>query len=368
MARRAVFTDVMNVIERRITAGEFMLKDIPGERKLADEVGVSYMTARKAVTKLIEKSVLTRRANGTLEVHPNFLNSADTCQVAMLAPAFATTHLARCRLGVTTAADNDDRVRLRSLEYLHWDDAVVREAVENSDGCIIIPSTEKIPDRVMKVFKAQSTKVVFLDANLTDQGLVSVRLVAEEYIAEIFEHLRSLGHRRIDCLNTQGRVDEIESRIDQWRRFIGAHGLQGTLFDDPAPPYTDPTSRAHRKMHEVLEQHRGQLSALVCTTSPAALAAMRACHDLGVKVGSEVSICTINNEPTGKYFFPSLTGLEMPDIGPMLERCFEWFAAAPDAPWTHDLLITPAESTLLKGESTGPAPHPRRRFQSLNRR
>lgn len=70
MPRRPVFTSVIEVIEQRIARGDYLLKNIPGERKLAQEVGVSYMTARKAVLHLIERQVLTRRPNGTLDVHP----------------------------------------------------------------------------------------------------------------------------------------------------------------------------------------------------------------------------------------------------------------------------------------------------------
>jgi DNA-binding GntR family transcriptional regulator len=69
MPRQPVFTEVMEAIERRIAAGEFMLKGLPGERKLAEELGVSYMTARKAVLTLIDKQVLARKPNGSLIVH-----------------------------------------------------------------------------------------------------------------------------------------------------------------------------------------------------------------------------------------------------------------------------------------------------------
>jgi len=355
MPRKAVFTDVMDVLERRIVAGEFMLRDLPGERKIADEVGVSYMTARKAVLGLIDKGVLARRANGSLKVHPEFLGDAGRCQVALLAPAFASTHLARCRMAVAEATKDRD-IQLRAVEFVHWDDAAVRDAVENSDGCVVIPTTEPIPERVFRRFTAEHTKVVFLDADLTSHGIPSIRLVSKEHIAEIFEHLWSLGHRRIDCLNTQGRNDEIESRIEQWKTFIDRRGGTGELFDDPAPPFTDPMERARALMHRVLDERRGTLSAIVCTTAPAALAAVRGCHDRGVRVGEELSVCAINNEPTGRYYVPSLTGLEMPDIGPMLEPCFAWFAEENDEPWPHDYLITPAASTLFRGESTGPAP------------
>ena len=49
MPRRQKFKDVMSVIERRIRQGDYVLSPIPGERKIAEETGVSHMTARKAV-------------------------------------------------------------------------------------------------------------------------------------------------------------------------------------------------------------------------------------------------------------------------------------------------------------------------------
>ena len=49
MPSQAKYTEVMSVIERRIRAGDYLLSSIPGERKIAEETGVSYMTARRAV-------------------------------------------------------------------------------------------------------------------------------------------------------------------------------------------------------------------------------------------------------------------------------------------------------------------------------
>ena len=43
---------VMSVIERRIRQGDYLLNPIPGERKIAEETGVSHMTARKAVRRV----------------------------------------------------------------------------------------------------------------------------------------------------------------------------------------------------------------------------------------------------------------------------------------------------------------------------
>lgn len=351
MAKRPVFTDVMDTLERRVASGEFMLKGLPGERKLAEDAGVSYMTARKAVLGLIDKEVLTRKPNGALEVHPAFKVSVGRCHVTLLTPAYPAAHLVQCRIAASKAARAHNML-LRPVEYMYWHDAVVREALDGSDGVIVIPSTEPIPDRLLVAMESDDVKVVFLDADMSHHGLPSIRLFAEEHIRYLLDHLRSLGHQRIDCFNVQGHNDEIDRRVDQWRAFIEDHGLRGQLFDNPAAPYEDPTARAHASMRWILDAHGGEVSAILCTTQPAAIGAIRTCADRGIPVGAGgISICTVNNEPTGRFLTPSLTGLEMPDIVPLLERCLDWFDG-PARPWQGSLRITPDEPHLLEGEST----------------
>ncbi len=354
MPRQPVFTEVMDVIERRIAAGEYMLEDLPGERTLAEQVGVSYMTARKAVLKLIEKEVLSRRPNGTLVVHERLQERIGRRHVALLVPAYPSTHLMRCRLGLTRAMTRRDILH-RTFEYTHWDDSIVAQALSGSDGVIVIPMSEPMPARVLKAVRESDTKVVFFDDDMTEHGIPSVSLYPREHVREVFEHLWSLGHRRIDCLNTQGHSDEVDHRIAYWRAWLRERGGEGALWDDPAPAYTDPTSRAHRIMRAIVEGRDHPLSAVVCTTQPAAMGAIRACCDVGLRVGEDVSICTVNNEPTGRYSCPSLTGLEMPDLEPLVDQALAWFVGA-DGEWDGDPLILPASSDLFRGESTGPAP------------
>ena len=349
MARRRLYTDVMQIVERRIAAGDYMLKDIPGERRLAEEAGVSYMTARKAVQELIAKKVLARRPNGSLAVNPGS-RKARPARVALLTPAYPSPHLVRCRAAITLAAERQN-VLLRPVEYVHWHDPVVREAVKGSDAVFVIPSTEPIPPSLLKAFGSGEHKVVFFDDDMTAHGIPSIRLFASEHIVQLLDHLWQRGYRRIDCLNAQGRNDEIDRRIGEWRSWLEGRGGSGALWDRPAKPFADPLVTGYDAMRHVL---RGKTDpeAVVCTTQPAALGAMRACHDAGLAVGRDLAICTINNEPTGRYFCPSLTGLEFPDVEPLLEPCFAWFRAKHDR-WPGNLLLTPRRPVLFAGESTG---------------
>src|SRR5277367_1020527 len=97
MPRRQKFKDVMSVIERRIRKGDYVLNPIPGERKIAEETGVSHMTARKAVRGLLDRKVLVRRPNGSLEVYPGCQVDARSSHLLLLYPAFASAHLIHLR-------------------------------------------------------------------------------------------------------------------------------------------------------------------------------------------------------------------------------------------------------------------------------
>src|ERR1700749_1062926 len=97
MPRRQKFKDVMSVIERRIRQGDYVLHPIPGERKIAEETGVSHMTARKAVQGLLERKVLIRRPNGLLDIHPGKQGHTAPAHFILLYPAYASPHLTHLR-------------------------------------------------------------------------------------------------------------------------------------------------------------------------------------------------------------------------------------------------------------------------------
>ena len=61
----------MSVIKRRIREGDYFVDSIPGERRIAEETGVSYMTARRAVQQLLEEKVLIRQARARSKCTPS---------------------------------------------------------------------------------------------------------------------------------------------------------------------------------------------------------------------------------------------------------------------------------------------------------
>lgn len=349
MAGVPKYLEVKSVIKRRILEGDYLINSIPGERRLAEQTGVSYMTARRAVQELLVEEVLIREGSGALAVHPRFVDKAKPAELVLLYPAYPSSYLTQLRSVVTDAAIGRG-VSIRPGQFVHWEDHAVVEVVEQARGTLIIPHGPRIPPHVLESLR--SNKVVLLDGDFASQGLPSIRLFTEGCLERVFEHLWSLGHRKIDCLNTQNRNPEIDRRIQIWERWIAQEGGTGALHDDPAPEFTDPIALAYQLMTDLLERRRYDATAFVATTCPAAIGAIRACYERGVQVGTELSIAAMNLEPPAEYFCPSITGLTTPDLKASLDRCFDWFAS--DGLWEGSLLVEPEFSTLFKGESTGP--------------
>jgi DNA-binding LacI/PurR family transcriptional regulator len=244
---------------------------------------------------------------------------------------------------------NKRSIGLRPAQFVHWDERTVVEAVDQAKGTFIIPYGPEIPNRLLEPF--QSNKVVILDGDFTGDGLPSIRLFSDACIERVMDHLYHLGHRHVDCINTQNRNPEIDRRIEIWERWRRRRGIKGELRDDPAPLFTDPTIVAYRLMSRIADKKQSKATAFIGTTCPAAIGAMRACWERDIEVGKDVSICTVNIEPPAEFFCPSITGLNTPDLSEVLGDCFDWFASRMS--WRGPKLLEPRESILFEGESTG---------------
>lgn len=349
MPRRQKFKQVMSLIERRILQGDYVLNPIPGERKIAEEAGVSHMTARKAVRGLLDREVLIRRPNGMLDISPGYQADAGTSHLLLLYPAYASTYLIHLRQVVSEAAQHYG-LAMRPVQYVHWDDPVLASAVTNPAGLILVPSSVDVPDHLLAALR--SSRAVALDLDLSEHDVPSICLFPDAHITKVFDHLKDLGHKSIDCISTQYHNPEIERRIQLWRQYIQRHKFSGELLERPTRAFEDATAAAYDLMRERLDRGSLGATAIAGTTFPAAVGAMRACWEKGLMAGKDVSICAINIESPARYMTPSMTGLDTPDLSKLLQQCFDWLSN--DGDWTGPRRLHPTTARFIRGESTGP--------------
>ena len=70
-----------------------------------------------------------------------------------------------------------------------------------------------------------------------------------------------------------------------------------------------------------------------------------------MRVGKDISICSMNIEPPAEFFCPAITGLQMPSLTGVLGGCFDWIFGANR--YKGATLLEPEEASLFEGESTG---------------
>lgn len=349
MPRKQKFKHVMSVIESRVRQGDYVLSPIPGERKIAEETGVSHMTARKAVRGLLDRKVLIRRPNGSLDVHPGQHGDAGAAHFLLLYPAYASTYLTHLRQTVFEVAQNYG-LAMRPVQYVHLDDPIVANAAANPAGVIFISSAVDVPDHLLTMLR--SSKCVSLDLDLSERDVPSIQLFPDAHILKVFDHLGQLGHQRISCISTQHQNTEIQRRIRLWREWLGQHHTTGELLERPTRSFEDATPAAYEAMRDLLDRGPLTSTAFVGTTFPAAVGAIRACWERGLVVGKDVSICTVNIEAPARFMTPSVTGLETPKLSKALGQCFDWFTG--DDQWNGAKRMEPSRPEFFLGESTGP--------------
>ncbi len=345
---------VERLLERRIRHGDYILTEIPAERYLSTEMGTSRMTTRKAIDQLIRRGLLKRLPNGRLSVGDN-LSSAQLT-LGMLVPYLSSGDVEKWRLAAERAGE-DFKARIRTILYVHWDDPILQDALSSFSSVFLIPSAEDIPPKVIERLAGAGRSVSVLGQDLSMHGIHSVFLFPSFWVQRLLDHLAESGHRTVDCFNVQAEDMVIRGRIEQWQLWRATHRLGGELLGEGVQSFDPPIKRAYDQMTAILNQSQLKATALFCTTAPAAVGASRALHDRGIKVGEDVSVCTINDEGLTRYVCPSVTCIEMPDPTPYLRLCIERMQSS-DGDWAGPLLLQPAEATLFKGESTGPVSTP----------
>lgn len=340
----------IDMIRKRVRHADHAAYRLPGERGLAVELGLSRQTIRRAVDQLLEEGLLLRGETGRLSVNPALAADGRDPRplIAFLNPGGVSPETKLWRDGITGALDNQDVV-VRSLSYEHYSDPAISAALEGFDGVFFLPlASEPTPSWLASRMVASRVRVVVLDHDESAAGLRSVIVFPFAAGNKLLDHLRKLGHRRIDCVNVQAHNPVIAARIQVWRDYLERHGLEGELISQPS----DGTLvSAYRQLSRRLAAGRATAGALYCTTAMAALGSMRALHEHGFAIGGAISVCAVNDEGLGPYLIPSLTSLSAIPRAQYLRKAAAWLLKGKG--WATPSLHQPEDAPLFVGESTG---------------
>ncbi len=351
---------IENLLERRIAQGDYLTRELPAEERLALETGVSRMTARKAVLRLLERGVVARGSNGRVYALSVETKKGETTkQIALLKPAWASPSTSHWH-GVMNRIAPNFSAGIRSFDFVHWDDPVIADVLDAGArgalaGLFLLPSSEPIPSALRDKLASADVPVVAIASDLSGHGIRSIDTTPADAFHPIFDHLHSIGCARIDLINTQPLDQLINRRMDQWAIWRAAMNIPGEAFVKPVPNYCDPMKRAYDLGKTLADRFRNPSPqgkrGIFCTTTSAAVGLIRALIEAGIDVGRDVAVSGADDEGFARYTSPTITTLKPADPGPYLKHCLDWMTG-PSKRWVGPLLMRPADVPLVIGEST----------------
>ncbi|MAX26958.1 MAG: hypothetical protein CMJ19_20885 [Phycisphaeraceae bacterium] len=343
MANRKRYTQIAELLQRRIHQGDYTGKPLPSEEFLAMETGVSRMTARRAILHLMDQGIITRQP-GSRAV-PNDKNKSILPSLAMLTPACSSESITRWRYDIERTA-SEMNLRVRPVEYVHEDDPSIRETLDEYQGVFFVP-TAKLP-KLIESWQDYRAKLMCISADLTHLHIPSIWDFPPQGADMVLEHMYEIGCRNVMCLNVQPMDTVINAWIDSYQRWVKRHNLTEHMHDTPRALLS---RGACEEATNEFKNNPGKYDGVFATTLPAALGSIRAAHNCGLKIGKEMAVATVDGGVFFREYLPDITCVDAPDLVPVIKRAIEWILGKSRSKQNPGMLV-PDVLKLYKGEST----------------
>lgn len=178
----------------------------------------------------------------------------------------------------------------------------------------------------------------------------NVTMADERASAVVVDHLAGLGHRRLGHVAGPASLDPARRRIDGFLARAAELGLEALVAEGDFSP------AGGRAATAALLDRPDPPTALYASSITQAPAVLRAAHERGMRVPSDLSVCTYDESPLAAQLVPALTTVAMPLDAlavAAVDALAEQLAGGPP----RDVTV-PDEPSLIVRESTGP-PGPR---------
>lgn len=294
-------------IKSAIDSGHYSEK-LPGERTLAKELNISYMTVRKAIDNLVQEGVLYRvPTKGTFVNHSGIVRTAtrnigffldDRVEGAISSPYYSLIFKALEREAL--------KQNYHLIYFSNFNDLNPQGSINKIDG-IIISCFPRIEDRIQELKKR--LPIVLIGNSAADKSIPSVIIDNFTGISDAMDYLWSLGHRRIAFITGLLDSDVGKNRLKGYQSALNKFGisLDKSLIIEGNYSY-DSGARAA----DSLLRRPERPSAILCSNDTMAIGAMKALREKGLNIPEEVSIVGFDDIAVAPQVYPPLTTVAAP--------------------------------------------------------
>jgi LacI family transcriptional regulator len=206
--------------------------------------------------------------------------------------------------------------------------------------------------------------VVAISAHSEVENVTNIVLDHHRAVEAALLHLHGLGHRRIAFMRGPRAIPDSEYRWQSIQQVAGEIGLAidpslviridsgGWSLETGQHPMAPEIG--YKPMQELLEKTR-DFTAIFCFNDIAAIGAIRALKDAGLRVPEDVSVVGFDDIQSAAYSTPSLTTVRQPlfEMGQRGAQILLERIANRETRNATEIVMAPE---LIVRESTGPAP------------
>lgn len=281
---------------------------IPGERVFARELGISYMTIRKAVENLVAEGVLYKVAKrGTYVADPMktrkktknigyFLDSS--IKDGISSPYYSM---------IFDALEKEAQDNGFALMYFsNMSEADLLKSMKKIDGAIFscFPRIENIVSEIRK-----EMHVVCIDNSPADKSIPSVVIDNFNAVVESIKYLCSLGHERIGFITG---LDDSDIGRNRLAGYLSALSSNGISEDKELIFKGDYTFKTGIKGADHLLSLDNRPTAIMCANDTMAIGAIKEISQRGLSVPDDVSVIGFDDIRVASHMTPSLTTISAP--------------------------------------------------------
>lgn len=288
---------------------------IPGERDLANELGVSQMTVNKSILEMVDEGWLYREHGRGTFVPDDFLPPPpETLNIGIVSQVEAGRHLEDYYVGSLFRGMQQavaDRSVSFSIMARPSADLYGRLATGAMDGYLLVDlPRELVPD--VNRLRESGRRVVVLSASWPDLGVPCVDSDNRCGARAAVEHLLNLGHTRIASVFT---LLNTSNSLDRFHACNSALAERGIRLPSR---FTISTEGAFESVDERNEQvlrlldRADRPTAFFCAGYYSALETIQTIRKSGLTVPGDVSVVAFDDPVSAAHLTPPLTTVQQP--------------------------------------------------------
>lgn len=239
---------------------------------------------------------------------------------------------------------------LADVDALAQGGAIFRRMISSGsiDGLLLQRAGTETDDFVSKLTARRVPMVVLNDHTEGQLGSVGVDDYAASALAT--KHLLDLGHRTVGYLGLDGDLPRAERRRSGWEDTLRAAEITADPRMIIEGGHT--AQSGYDGMSTMLDLPR-RPTAVFAANVLAAVGALSACRDRGIRVPDDISVVGLHDFPLAEHLFPRLSVVKLP-LFQMGARAVQVLLEQFDDGVAHHETITDPPPVMVVRESTAP--------------